>query len=94
MRWHQTWQLYGMIPMKHKSVLPDEGFSTRRMPLNSAGQTFIVYCEPKAELPEGQVRSWRNKSSKHRVFAICDCGRHVPFGRMGQHYTVKCSEAK
>jgi hypothetical protein len=25
---------------------------------------------------------------KHRVFAICPCGRHVPAGRMFQHKCV------
>ena len=25
---------------------------------------------------------------KHRVFAICPCGRHVPAGRMSQHKCV------
>ena len=84
MRWHQTWQLYDLIPMKGKSVLPDEGFPARPVVLNSAGQTFLVYCKPKP-----------NKGyAKHRVMAICDCGRHVPFGRMHQHYrkTDKCKE--
>jgi hypothetical protein len=25
------------------------------------------------------------KSSKHRVFAVCVCGREIPFGRIHQH---------
>jgi hypothetical protein len=86
MRWHQTWKLYDLIPMKSKSILPDEGFAPRPIPLNSAQQVFQVYCKPK---PAPRT-SW----AKHRVFAICDCGRHVPFGRMGQHYTIKCSEGR
>lgn len=41
-------------------------------------------------VPKGPVETYRYngrpvKSSKHRVFAECDCGRLIPFGRLGQH---------
>jgi hypothetical protein len=89
MRFKQTWQLYKVIPMKHKSVLPDLGFGHILADIGYS-QPFHVtlYCKPKVIHPNP---SWRNKSSKHRVIAICHCGRHVPFGRMGQHYKPECS---
>lgn len=82
MRFIQTWKMYERIPMKSTSILPDEGFEARPVELaepNKAGQSLIlpVYCKPK---PAVGVR-WG-----HRVMVMCDCGKHVPFGRMGQHY--------
>lgn len=32
-----------------------------------------------------------HKSSKHRIFIVCDCGREVPAGRLHQHV---CKESK
>jgi hypothetical protein len=77
MRFHQAWKMYDLIPMKHKSILPDEGFATRDVDITGNGMIMPVYCKPKG------------KGSKHRVFVICDCGRDIPFGRMGQHFP-KC----
>lgn len=84
-RFIQAWKMYDLIPMKSKSILPDEGFDTRSLvimeddrnhSLTEMERTFSVYCLPKP-----------NKGyAKHRVMVICDCGRHVPFGRMGQHW--------
>jgi hypothetical protein len=82
-RFIQNWKMYERIPMKNSKTLPDEGFEPRLVDIidNPAGfRPFLVYCNPKADkrVPRG--------SGKHRVIVICNCGRHIPFGRMGQHY--------
>jgi hypothetical protein len=82
MRFIHSWKLYERIPMKSKSILLDEGFDKRKVNLVDANDgrplmAFEVYCKPK---PAPGIR-WG-----HRVMVICDCGKHVPFGRMGQHW--------
>ena len=72
MRWFQAYKVYPQLPMKHQSVLPDEGFSRRLIQLNTDRQLFPVSCYPKGK-------------GKHRVVVHCTCGREIPFGRMGQH---------
>ena len=80
MRFIQAWQMYNRIPMKSKSILPDEGFEPRRVILcDETGDGWNVYCKPKPG----------TGYAKHRVMVVCDCHRHIPFGRMGQHYR-KC----
>lgn len=80
-RFAQAYQMYDRIPMKSATILPDEGFDARWVNvldsrMESEGMKMLVYCLPKP-----------NKGyAKHRVMVICDCGRHVPFGRMSQHY--------
>jgi hypothetical protein len=74
MRWIQNGELYKRLPMKHVSILPDEGFTARCIEL-SPGLYFPVYCDPKK--PGRPV---------HRVKVMCSCGKTIPFGRMGQHY--------
>lgn len=87
----QTWQMYARIPMKNKSILPDEGFAPRLVNImasdwESEGMRFEVYCKPK---PAPGIR-WG-----HRVMVICECGKHIPFGRMNQHYRKPpCFEAQ
>lgn len=84
-RFIQAWKMYDLIPMKSKSILPDDGFDIRPVEimeqrrendLTIQERTFEVYCLPKPN------KGW----AKHRVMVICDCGKHVPFGRMGQHF--------
>jgi hypothetical protein len=58
--------------------LPIEGMPEREI------QGVRVYVAPQAPLASGQ-----RKRSTHRVFAICECGKHVPVGRLHQH---KCKE--
>ena len=91
MRFKQAWKMYPLLPME-KGKLPDAGFGVRTLEIGdgnwSVPSDFQVYCKPRVIQANP---SWKNKSSKHRVYVICDCGRHVPFGRMGQHYTPKCS---
>lgn len=74
-------EMYRVIPMKNVSILPDEGFEVRQLDVaskwNGHPYTLPVYCKPK---PAAGVR-WG-----HRVFAICNCGKHVPFGRLNQHF--------
>jgi len=52
--------------------LPDEGMEERDI------QGVRVYVRPIVRVPGV-------KSSAHRVIAICNCGRHVPTGRLHQH---------
>lgn len=87
-RWYQTWKMYPQLPMKQASVLPDEGFAPRLMPVgeyrDGAVLSMVVSCKPK---PQPGVR-WG-----HRVMVHCDCGKQVPFGRMNQHFPV-CQPAR
>jgi hypothetical protein len=69
-------QVYKQIPMKCATVLPDEGFGNRYIRLSDTpGFSFYVYCKPKGK-------------GSHRLFVKCDCGRDIPFGRMGQHWNT------
>lgn len=84
MRFAHTWKMYDRVPMKRKSVLPDEGFPA--MPVNIAQSDEepvirMVSCKPKP----GPTERWG-----HRVMVHCGCGREIPFGRMNQHYP-KCT---
>lgn len=84
-RFIQAWKLYPQLPMKHSSTLPDEGFPPRPIVLASSPDgeplTFMVYCTSKAE------KALTEKGPRGaRVIVHCKCGKHVPFGRMGQHY--------
>jgi hypothetical protein len=72
MNWLQHHELYKLVPMKSKTILPDEGFGPRDIEM-SPGLTFPVYCNPKTD-------------GSHRVMVKCSCGKDIPFGRMGQHY--------
>lgn len=83
-RFIQAYKMYERIPMAAQSILPHEGFPTRMVPITDNGEQFPVYCKPKPKPTE----RWG-----HRVMVICPCGRHVPFGRMGQHYSITCAEA-
>lgn len=69
--------------------LTDAGFmhASKLLPKSGAfglhGVLIKVAPPPPAEYYARDGR--KIKSSKHRVFATCDCGRDVPFGRLGQH---------
>lgn len=72
--WHaNSWEMHKLLGVKR---LPDEGMSERLI------QSVRVYVKPIVRVPG-------RKSSKHRVIAICNCGQHVPVGRLHQH---KCEE--
>lgn len=88
MRFAHTWKMYDRIPMKTKSILPDEGFGSRMVDIS--GSDTVMYQRPVYCLPKP------NKGyAKHRVMVICECGTHVPFGRMHQHYgKPTCLEAQ
>jgi hypothetical protein len=79
MRIKQAHEMYRVIPMKSATVLPDAGFEVRLVDVaskwNGHAYELPVYCTPKT-----------GAYAKHRVFAVCNCGRHVPFGRLGQHF--------
>lgn len=47
--------------------------------------TIVVRTLVRHLRPNGKVK----KSSTHRVFAACKCGRLIPVGRMHQHYNTK-----
>lgn len=90
-RFHQCWQMYPLLPMKAVSRLPDEGMEERLVQIGwdlKTGAPFraMVYIKPR---PAPGVR-WG-----HRVITICpDCGKHVPFGRMNQHWPVHFEEGR
>lgn len=85
--------MYARIPMKVKTVLPDEGFPLRVLQVHGNGMKLPVYCKPKN--PLGPVNTWghRRRIVTHRLIALCPCGRHVPFGRLGQHIKA-CEELR
>ena len=75
----QAWQLYPLLGIKPGCHLPVEGFSCREV------DGLQVYCTPQ--------RPHVGKISTHRIFAICPCGQHVPFGRLGQHRRGKAHKS-
>lgn len=58
-----------LLGLSPKAKFPPEGLPPRDV------QGFQVYVTP----ARGDGRR------KHRVFAVCTCGTHVPAGRMHQH---------
>lgn len=89
-RFIHAYQLYSLLPMKHKSVLPDEGFGPIiihgfNTALPAFGYQFI--CKP-------VVGPKRGRQACHRVLVKCPmCHRFIPFGRYNQHYSP-CNERK
>lgn len=65
----QSGDMHRLLGVKR---LPDEGMQVRWI------QGVQVYVKP-------IVRVKGTKSSRHRVYVICECGRHVPAGRLHQH---------
>ena len=63
-------QALGLKPGGH---LPADGLPPREL------QGVTVYVAPAAPAASGR------KSSRHRVMAVCSCGRHVSAGRLHQH---------
>lgn len=63
-----------LLGLKRTAKLPKEGMPEREI------QGVRVYVTPSTS---GGTR--QRRSCKHRVFAICDCGQHVPTGRLHQH---------
>lgn len=59
------------------NALPPEGMPERVI------DGVRVYVKPLPDPPEGapRRRNWQGL----RVYAICDCGKHVPVGRLHQH---------
>ena len=66
------------LGLKRTAKLPKEGMPERLI------QGVRVYVKPSES---GGTRARR--ACKHRVMAICECGQHVPTGRLHQH---KCKE--
>lgn len=70
-------------------LLEERGLWSRGKLIDGGGYTFIngvpVTVQPKAAPEYYRYSNRPIKSSKHRVFAQCDCGRQIPFGRLGQH---------
>jgi hypothetical protein len=64
------------------------GLTNGTLPESGAGpwdvQGVHVYIKPIAPMRPNQ-----RKRSAHRIMAICNCGVHVPVGRLHQH---KCKE--
>ncbi len=75
-RYANTTDIFLLLGQKHK--WPDEGIPEQLV------QGVRVYVTPAVRVPG-------RKSSKHRAMAICNCGQHVPCGRLHQH---RCEEAK
>ncbi len=71
---YDMFELLGYNPKEAK--WPDEGVPERLV------QGVRVYVTPISRQPG-------RKSSKHRAMAICNCGKHVPCGRLHQH---RCKE--
>lgn len=63
-----------LLGLKPGGHLPADGMAPQMV------NDIAVYVLSKAEAE-------RTKRF-HRVIAICPCGKHVPFGRMGQHVKV------
>jgi len=77
-----------MLRLLGVKVLPKEGMPERKI------QGLTVYVKPAPEprlvnAPGSIYHGKPFKSSRHRIMVICDCGKHVPAGRMRQH---RCKE--
>jgi hypothetical protein len=70
--------MYELLTGSRTGRLPADGMALRRI------QGVLVYVKPL-----GVLR--RRKRHDHRVIAICNCGQHVPVGRLHQHV---CKEVK
>ncbi len=71
-------------PFDRKYVLEALGFKNQgdaKMPKDFEGVFDYngVVLKVYPSKPQG------HKSSKHRIFAVCVCGREIPFGRINQH---------
>jgi len=79
----QAWRLYPLLQarglMASNSRLTDEGGSC-----GINGVQILVLDKESARIDAKA----RGKRFAHRVFAVCDCGRNVPFGKLGQHRKV------
>lgn len=76
----QAWHLYPILKerglMKAVSVLADEGGVTE---IN--GVNILILSKKQAQ----EEAARRKQPFIHRVYARCDCGRDIPFGKLGQH---------
>lgn len=73
-RHHRYADAHDMYEFLGVKALPIEGMPERLI------QGVRVYVKP---LPPSE--SMRRNFQGLRVMAICDCGQHVPVGRMHQH---------
>jgi|SRR5262245_31348849 len=83
------YELYPLLGFNRGAHLPKEGF-LERMVTDSHGNSVCMMCLPANEpKPRANKSVWDSrapKSSKHRLFYLCeDCHCWVPFGRAGQH---------
>lgn len=60
------------LGLPRTAKLPKEGMPKREI------QGVRVYVKP-------FVSNGSRRTVKHRVIAICTCGRHIPTGRINQH---------
>lgn len=63
--------LLAMLGLKAGGHLPTDGMAERLI------DGVRVYVAPKV--------AGNRRVRGHRVYAICDCGRHIPVGRLHQH---------
>lgn len=87
------------IGVRYETVETRTEYGIRRKtlyhPQSTRIGTVIVKAKPvvlkdKYDYRTGKTRPRRIHSAKQRVFVICpNCGRHVPFSRMQQHYGKK-----
>ena len=79
-RFMHNHELYPLLKdrglMKVESVLSDEGGSC-----GINGVRVLILSKLEAAISSGM----RKKQFTHRVLAECDCGRLIPFGKLGQH---------
>jgi hypothetical protein len=76
----QAWDLYPLLKargfMRVESRLTDEG---GQCGINGVRIVILSKEEARADAQR------RGVNFAHRVLAECDCGRLVPFGKLGQH---------
>lgn len=84
MQFLHAWQLYPSLPMKNASTLPVEGFDWMNVPLTRDGRAFPLKCLSETEAR--RIRAETHAGLVYRLIVRCDCGEHMPFAKMGQHY--------
>lgn len=70
-RYANAYEMYEFLGVKS---LPAEGMTEREI---QGVRVYVKSLPPKTTL-------WRNWNGL-RVMAICECGQHVPVGRLNQH---------
>lgn len=72
----------GWMPKWWTKVVPDDGIREAHV---RQYDTLMGKFTIKVTKGHNKAKNGSHKSSTHRVFVVCKCGKDVPAGRLGQH---------